>query len=355
MRRHCFVTVFFGVLLGNMSVQAAVEKPFTVIQLPQWREMEFEPHAMNDHGQVVGLVHDSAGKYNLLLWEQDKGYVDLGSAYPGQCDINNRGQICGDTTVEPNSPPQAFLREPDGTVVMLGDLGGDSSCAVAINERGQIVGNSFTGRTYRAFVWDRQNGMRQLPSLGTRTNRAMAISDSGQIFGYTQSMRDLQLEEHPCYWGPTDTSGYSLLAAPDKDFFSMNGRGEVVGKHFFMKDGLHVIGWQGQAGIRRLFPVESNEGLFERSTWKINDTGQVVCVAENRFDLSEPGETRDALPENDRYLWDPTQGKIPLDAYMPPQTVQFVLRDLNNRGCILGVAHQEDGGQVAMVLVSTSL
>jgi probable HAF family extracellular repeat protein len=64
--------------------------------------------------------------------------------------------------------------------------GGRSSAAVAINDRGQIVGSTDTGRStdaIRPFLW--QNGqLRDLGSLGGSA-RAVAINNHGQIVGWS--------------------------------------------------------------------------------------------------------------------------------------------------------------------------
>ena len=66
----------------------------------------------------------------------------------------------------------------------LGSLGLGTE-AVAINDRDQVVGLSFRiDGTFRAFVWSRQAGMRELagPSTATRTS-ARGINDMGQVVG----------------------------------------------------------------------------------------------------------------------------------------------------------------------------
>jgi probable HAF family extracellular repeat protein len=97
--------------------------------------------AINERGQVIGLIHTRRGEYHPFVWR-------------------------------------------DGTMTDLGTLGGKWAIPTAISDRGQVVGSGIdrSGRQY-AFVW--QNGtMTRLPSPtpGART-RAIAINDRNQIIG----------------------------------------------------------------------------------------------------------------------------------------------------------------------------
>ncbi len=73
----------------------------------------------------------------------------------------------------------------------LGNLGDAFAWAVDINNRGQVVGNSFLaccgtigeGRPQHAFFWDRQGGMRDINPRGWSGSEVTAINDLGQIVG----------------------------------------------------------------------------------------------------------------------------------------------------------------------------
>lgn len=72
----------------------------------------------------------------------------------------------------------------------LGTLGGFSSIAYAINDRGQVVGSSDLPLTANnkdvadshAFLWE-PGSMRDLGTLGGQDSDAYAINDPGQIIG----------------------------------------------------------------------------------------------------------------------------------------------------------------------------
>src|SRR5205807_1173847 len=115
----------------------------------------------------------------------------------GGATLNNRGQLAGATlagTVDAFGDPvqHAFLWDDVNTKRDLGTLpGGVRSAAAAVNNAGQVVGASETGRfitgsrnrVVHAFIWDAARGMQDLGTLASNPNassHAAAINDLGQ-------------------------------------------------------------------------------------------------------------------------------------------------------------------------------
>jgi probable HAF family extracellular repeat protein len=110
--------------------------------------------------------------------------------------INEIGDIVGTSGL--CAPPQggfgignhAVLWKKDGSVIDLGNLGGTTNnVAAAINNLGQVVGNSdlVVGGSdlgVHAFLWEEGSGMQDLGTLpGDVYSGASAINDSGEVVG----------------------------------------------------------------------------------------------------------------------------------------------------------------------------
>jgi probable HAF family extracellular repeat protein len=165
-----------------------------------------EAVAINERGQIVG---NSSGAF---LWHNGK-MTALGTL-PGEqssaaAGINDRGLVIGssgsmfanDRGDTVGNRESAFLWQ-NGTMTNLGVLPGDNrSSAVAINNRGQIVGVSYDGTPQTAFVWQ-AGKMTRLPKLPRGGMSApTAINDRGEIVGWCGGRRgEDRHEEHAVLW-----------------------------------------------------------------------------------------------------------------------------------------------------------
>ena len=86
------------------------------------------------------------------------------------------------------------------TMTDLGTLGGTSSSASAINERGQVTGSATTaGGDYHAFRWTASGGMQDLGTLGGTFSNASAINERGQVAGSAYTAGG---DSHAFLWTP---------------------------------------------------------------------------------------------------------------------------------------------------------
>jgi len=129
---------------------------------------------INDNGEVVGgsgtcATFNPNFLYNLvpvhaLLWEKGKA-IDLGNlgGKSGQAggniayDINNQGQVVGNSDLRGDKTFHAFLWTRKTGMQDLGTLPGDvASFSISINDAGSAVGGSLDAKfNPRAFLWEK--------------------------------------------------------------------------------------------------------------------------------------------------------------------------------------------------------
>ena len=190
--------------------------------------------------------------------------------------INNAGQVIGnsDTT---NMSTHAFMWESAGGLTDLYTLGGSNSWAVAINEAGQVTGVSTLANhiEYHAFVWKKGAGMIDLETLGGGNSIPVAINEAGQVIG--RSLVANNINYHAFVW--KEGAGMTHLTpvgAYSSDAVAINEAGQVIGNFQAMDDGRgHAFVWKEGAGMTRLTP----DGAYTSRAYAINKAGQVIVSA----------------------------------------------------------------------------
>jgi probable HAF family extracellular repeat protein len=319
-------------LVASLSVFLLRERQrlYKVTVLPSLGGKGMGATAINDRGQVVGGAQIKDGQFHLFLWDRQTGLQDLG---PGEArfDINNAGQICG-TIVDPAGNAQAFLRDPDKGIILLGTLGGKTSRAWALNNRGQVVGMSETATGFKhAFLWDRTQGMRDLGTLGGNESQSRAINDAGEVFGLADAPGRTFC---PFVWDPNAGMVPLPLSGPEAYYSDLNNHSSVVGWRRSSGARYQLVLWDKEAGLQKVLDLDC-EAVME--TPILNDATQIV------FGEHVPGRwdgllRRVGVLDWSYSLWDPNLGKIPLGPYLghgPGQ--RFWPLDINNKGAIVGV------------------
>lgn len=153
-------------------------------------------YTINQSGQAAvgnsGACANSAA--HAVLWQNASSPINLGnlgaSAFNVALDINNPGQVTGDSDLAGNTVTHTFLWQ-SGTMSDLGTLPGDvDSFAGGINDEGQVVGESCDASgNCRGFLWQKgtMSDLNTLipPSKNLNVLFGSNINDSGQITGAT--------------------------------------------------------------------------------------------------------------------------------------------------------------------------
>jgi probable HAF family extracellular repeat protein len=207
------------------------------------------------------------------LFAQDYTFTKL-PAYAQPVAINSSGQVTGQTTQTGHD--SAFFWTRTGGLQLLGDLGGGTAHASAINDSGEVVGeSSLANGAIHAFRWSATGGMQDLGSPQGGTSLATSINSNGEVAGLTYAANGSTV--HAFFWSPSTgavdvgtTNGYTLSYE-----FALNDNGEVVGYEYGSGVGFSAFQWTQAAGIQALAGFGYNDAWARA----INDSGQIAGYA----------------------------------------------------------------------------
>ncbi|MEI8375612.1 MAG: hypothetical protein WCJ35_22555 [Planctomycetota bacterium] len=169
------------------------------------------------------------------------------------------------------------------TITELGTLGGDSTNAVAINSKGQVVGDSETkpktGEKFgehHAFIWEAGVGMRDLGTLGGAECHAVGINNKGQVIGRCETGRLYKSQE--VIWGADGAPDHVRHFDPPQ-FVGKVSAAIPRSKQPAGYEPTHAFIWDDTHGMRdlnsQLGEPEYSDGPEARA---INENGDIVGV-----------------------------------------------------------------------------
>src|ERR1700722_11481616 len=198
----------------------------------------------------TGCPAPQALHFKPVVWE--KGVIHKLPTFGGDPDgvaqeINDNGQVVGgsgtcatfNTNFLYNLVPVHALLWEKGKATDLGNLGGKTgqaggNIAYDINNQGQVVGNSDLrgDKTFHAFLWTRKTGMQDLGKLsGDVASVSISINDAGSIVG---ASLDKKFNPRAFLWEKGVMTDLNTLVAGHSPLYlltgcSINSRGEITG------------------------------------------------------------------------------------------------------------------------------
>jgi len=194
---------------------------------PEWANGFSIAYSINNYGETVGIAHD--GNWNFLPFIDDhENGMQVLPVDPAYADgewyavvINDDGLIGGHVIAAPNqSLPYYWPDKSSAPVKITMPSGFPYGEIYGINSHGKMVGimwdRAEEGATEHAFIFDLQNGVRDLNDLidsssGWILNFAREINDSSQIVGYGE----LNGEKRGFALGITPPPAPVLVSPPD--------------------------------------------------------------------------------------------------------------------------------------------
>jgi len=176
-----------------------------------------------------------------FIWEKGKGMTDLGG-FGGTCTaaaaLNNKGQVVGESFRAGDQAAPAFLWENGSIHELGGSLGGDFTGAFAINDQGAAAGFGYLSgnNTFHATLWKNVKTMTDLGVVGVDScSYAAAINAGGQIVGSSSPVCDFDAAARAFLWEDGSLFDLNSLVPPASALYlqltyAINDRGEIAGQ-----------------------------------------------------------------------------------------------------------------------------
>ncbi len=291
---------------------------------------------LNDLTQVAISKFIETGNLQPVLWDggEETSLGHLGGWYALPRALNELGEVVGDSATA-DGKWHAFRWTPEVGIVDLGTLGGDRARALATNDLGWVVGDSYTasGDTH-AFLWTPSGGIRDLGTLDGDYSTASAVNNLGQVVGTSTNAAN---EDHAFFW--TEEGGMSDLGTLGGGYsaaIDINESGAVVGVSTTGAGEEHAFLWTAEGGMTDLGTLGGNASRPSR----VSNSEQVV------------GSSRLATGQTRAFLWTSARGMVDLGTL--PGGTQSDAVDVNENGQVVGWSDTDTGERHVVVWTTAS-
>jgi probable HAF family extracellular repeat protein len=266
--------------------------------------------AVNNRGQVVGAATNTisdpfspfGAQLRAFLW-QEGVMQDLGTLGGPEADallLNERGQAAGysfpNTTANSNNGPcpasvptqEPFFWDKHSGMIDIGNFGGTCGLANALNNRGQVAGQSYLdgNTTAHAFLWDKKGSpqLRDLGTLGGDNASGEWLNDAGEVVGYADvpnppGCTGLTCVHHGFLWKNGKMTDLGTLGSdPCSRALSINSSGQIVGLTIAVCGGnpTHGFLWENGGPAVDLNTLVTGADMTLTTPVYINDSGEIV-------------------------------------------------------------------------------
>lgn len=226
---------------------------------------ESEAYGINNAGTVVGTTYMNGVAYGTI-WS-GSSTTQLGASSYAMA-INNAGEVVGGNG-------QAFT-DVNGQVQELATGSGIGwSAAYGVNDSGTVVGDGqLANGTFRGIVWSPNGSMVLLGTLGGTSSQASAVSDTGEVVGFASLANGYQnafsmMDGLMIDLGTLGGSSYA---------YGVNDNNEVVGYSYLADGEQHAFLYDDGTMLDLNSLIPSNSGWELLAAYGINDSGQITGV-----------------------------------------------------------------------------